>query len=301
MHDIPDSSHPPHTRSRIAAFMHCYYPDLAPDLASVAVRMPAPCDIFISTDNSEKADLIHNAFHARHLAPQIRIFPNRGWDIAAFLVGFADIMPGYDLCLKIHGKKSPHYVYGDMWREFLFAELAHDAAYIQNIVARFADDPSLGMLAPAHWHRKARVCLPSPNHALLIPLLARMDIHLTPESSIDFPAGSMFWCRTQALAPLLNLGLDWDDFEPTDADAWDFSPAHALERAFFYSCEKSGLRWEYIPKYSSFTGNPYSPANCLAALFFLSRKFVHAIKTGGLRYSMHKTKKYLRKHIKPSL
>jgi hypothetical protein len=28
----------------------------------------------------------------------------------------------------------------------------------------------------------------------------------------DFPVGTMFWARTQALKPLLALALDWNDY-----------------------------------------------------------------------------------------
>jgi hypothetical protein len=81
-----------------------------------------------------------------------------------------------------------------------------------------------------------------PNFAISRELAAWLDLDLTPDSPLDFPAGSMFWARSAALAPLLDAGLTLADF-PAEAGQTDGTIAHAVERLYFYSCEKAGLRW----------------------------------------------------------
>ena len=72
--------------------------------------------------------------------------------------------------------------------------------------------------------------------------LAKSGITITPDSALDFPVGSMFWARSAALRPLLDLELSFEDF-PAEVGQTDGTLAHAIERLYFYACEKSGLRW----------------------------------------------------------
>ena len=52
----------------------------------------------------------------------------------------------------------------------------------------------------------------------------------------------MFWARSAALAPLLDLGLTFDDF-PAEAGQTDGTLAHAIERLYLHSCERAGYGW----------------------------------------------------------
>ena len=44
-----------------------------------------------------------------------------------------------------------------------------------------------------------------------------------------FPVGTMFWARVEALRPLFNLGLTWQDY-PSEPAPRDGTVLHALER-----------------------------------------------------------------------
>ncbi|EXS67932.1 rhamnan synthesis F family protein [Sphingobium sp. Ant17] len=47
----------------------------------------------------------------------------------------------------------------------------------------------------------------------------------------DFPAGSMFWARTDAILPILSADLEWEDF-PLEEGQTDGTLAHCIERMF---------------------------------------------------------------------
>jgi hypothetical protein len=68
----------------------------------------------------------------------------------------------------------------------------------------------------------------------------QMGIDVRLEQPLDFPSGSMFWARPEALRPLLDLGLTTDDF-PEGAAA--LTLAHAIERLLLRICEHSGHTW----------------------------------------------------------
>ena len=74
------------------------------------------------------------------------------------------------------------------------------------------------------------------------PLADRMGFALSPDKLLDFPSGSMFWMRTAALKPLLDLNLAFEAFD-TESGQIDATIAHAIERLYFYVCERAGYRW----------------------------------------------------------
>lgn len=51
----------------------------------------------------------------------------------------------------------------------------------------------------------------------------------TKQEHLNFPVGSMFWARTDALNPLFNLNLNWEDY-PEEPLPHDGSMLHAIER-----------------------------------------------------------------------
>ena len=47
-----------------------------------------------------------------------------------------------------------------------------------------------------------------------------MNLDSLPKKSFNFPNGSMFWARSEAIKPLIELNLNWNDFpeEPLPID-----------------------------------------------------------------------------------
>jgi GT2 family glycosyltransferase len=86
-------------------------------------------------------------------------------------------------------------------------------------------------------------------------LAARFGLTLDPAHLLDFPSGSMFWARTAALKPLLDLKLTVDDFDP-ESGQLDATLAHAIERLYFYACEAADLRWVKIAHPPLFAATP---------------------------------------------
>src|SRR5262249_13012858 len=70
-----------------------------------------------------------------------------------------------------------------------------------------------------------------------------------------FPSGSMFWARSAALRPLLDLNLSYGDF-PEEAGQIDGTPAHAIERLYYYACERAGFTWLKVAHPELFAHTP---------------------------------------------
>jgi len=55
----------------------------------------------------------------------------------------------------------------------------------------------------------------------------------------DFPTGTMFWPRSDALRPLVALGLDWHDY-PDEPVPKDGTILHAIERLLPFASRRAG-------------------------------------------------------------
>jgi lipopolysaccharide biosynthesis protein len=83
------------------------------------------------------------------------------------------------------------------------------------------------------------------NEATTLALAGRMGI---PPAAfhLDFFAGTMFWARPAALAPLRDIGLRLADF-PAGAGPDDGALQHAVERLFSASVAKADMKVEDVP------------------------------------------------------
>ena len=73
-------------------------------------------------------------------------------------------------------------------------------------------------------------------------LLRKAGVALSKNLPLEFPSGSMFWGRSAAIRPLLDLNLGFEDF-PVEAGQIDGTLAHAIERTILMFAESSGHEW----------------------------------------------------------
>jgi lipopolysaccharide biosynthesis protein len=148
------------------------------------------------------------------------------------------LLDGTDLVLKLHTKRSPHLTDGDAWRNRLLDSLLDPAACAQALAA-LRRDAKIGMVTPKgsllplgqHLGANADIIC---RLAKRIGIAARVD-------TIRFSAGTMFWIRLPALAPLLSGEFYGSEFA-TEAGQIDGTMAHAVERLFVACVESGGFR-----------------------------------------------------------
>lgn len=210
---------------------HFFYPELATDLLQKLAVNRTHCDLMLTTTDKEKAAALHKAtLDYRAGEVTIRVVPNRGRDIGAFLNGFGrEHLARYDVVGHLHAKRSlllGDTTAGESWREFLWQNLVGDLyPMMDTVLARFAAEPGLGLVFPEDPH------LPgwSDNFEIASGLAKRLGLTHPLERYFEFPVGTMFWARTDALKPLFDLNLGWDDF-PEEPVPYDGTILHALER-----------------------------------------------------------------------
>lgn len=227
----------------IAAIVHCFYPEILPFVLEKLSNVPGAVDLFLSTDTEEKRRALEETARSwRTGSVDIRIFPNRGRDIAAKLFGFRDVYDNYELFLHLHTKRSPHG--GEIlsrWRDYIFDTLLGAPEIARSILTLF-DDPKLGAVFPQHLFEVRGILNWGYDYDLARGLMRRLGVEINKNLVLEFPSGSMFWGRSAAFKPLINLDIGFDDF-PEEAGQVDGTLAHAIERVLLMAAEAGGYEW----------------------------------------------------------
>lgn len=234
----------------VGVMAHVFYPDLIEELAGYLVHMPVPYTLMVSVVDDAARQQVESRLSAlpRLTALHVRIVPNRGRDIAPLLVTFRDEILALDLLCHVHTKKS---LYGGRdqagWRGYLLDSLLGSPERLSWIFGTFQANPGLGMVYPESY-----ASVPLWGHTWLSnaewgrQLAEQLGFQIDTAAYLDFPAGSMFWARVQALRPLFELGLRTDSFPPEQGQI-DGTLQHAIERMLCLVTRHQGMFVGILP------------------------------------------------------
>ena len=104
------------------------------------------------------------------------------------------------------------------------------------ILEVFADDPHIGLVFAEDPHLNGW----DENLRIAQDLATRMEIAQPLPMHFDFPIGTMFWARPDALKPFNRLNLCPDDF-PIEPLPIDGTLLHALERLIPFAAANAGF------------------------------------------------------------
>ena len=243
-------------RIKLAVICHIYFEGLAVEIQRYLRNIPFPFDIFISTDTPAKQEKLQTLFADWNIGSvEIRLVANRGRDIAPKLIGFRDVYDRYEYVLHFHSKSSEHGGVLKHWRGFLLENLVGSRELVESIFAAFIRHQNLGIIGSQHFELVRHVVNWGGNFECAEQLAGRMGIALSIDKVLDFPAGSMFWARSAALRPLLDLNLSFRDF-PRETGQIDGTLAHAIERLYYFVCEKAGFTWIKVARPELFDLTP---------------------------------------------
>jgi len=219
----------------IAVHLHLYYVDMAEEFCRYLQNIPTTFHLFVSVPPG-RGDLEKvSATFALHLPNcslvTVRSPVNRGRDVAPFLVEFGEELLKFDLVLHMHSKRSPHSSQHADWRRYLLHYAIGNRSIVNQILTAFCADPRMGLFQPPYHPRVRAQPKWGDNRNAASKLLLRMGLSYVGDTCPDFPAGSFFWARVEALRPLFDGRLQLGDFEEEDGQI-DGTTAHALERLF---------------------------------------------------------------------
>lgn len=231
----------------LAIHIHLFHVDMLPEFSARLQAMPLPCDYYLSVPEKADAEVIRKQW-ARAMPTARKVVvenvPNRGRDIAPLIVQFGARLSRYEIVGHFHTKKSPHNPALKHWGTQILdlligapgasgGRIAHILALLQEPASVVYPEGNMAILKDrTGW---------AENRAWAEQLLKKHTrISIDEFSSVEFPEGSMFWARAEAVRELLGLPLGYDDFpgEPLPADC---SIAHAIERLILvFASQSSG-------------------------------------------------------------
>jgi len=226
---------------RIAVIVHCYYLDLMEEMLTHIQHIPFPYRLYVSTDTEEKRTEILRLINAHQIqGAEVRLAPNRGRDIAPKYITFRDVYEHCDYFLHLHSKKTPQAgSWGEAWRRHLLHTLAGSPEIIHSNL-RLLEDQRLGLIFAIPLDDPTPDLRWGGNFDASFKLARGMGVEIRPEFCFDYPTGGMYWGKAEAIKPLLNLGLHFEDF-PEEKAQLDSALHHAFERMIIYSALKQGL------------------------------------------------------------
>jgi lipopolysaccharide biosynthesis protein len=235
---------------RILVIGHIYYTELLDEFIAHFHKIPGRFDLLITTPFAKQSYV--NSYISKNLKSgvgsiKVKGAPNIGFDFGPFLLSALPEAQDYDVCCKVHSKKTPYNSQFLNWRQFLLRNLMGSEENIAAILEEFAVNPRLGLVYPQAFGPVRPHLEWGSNFEIASMLLQKLGVVVSSDAAPDFPAGSMFWFRPKALAPLQKLGLTLDDFnhldggrDPTGRAVIDGTLAHALERIICYVAKHAG-------------------------------------------------------------
>lgn len=217
-------------QGKLAIAVHVYYPEIWPEIAQrlKALRHPFILDI---TTPPEQVASVESMVKQDFPAARIHSIPNRGMDILPFL----SLVPhwqqeGIIAVCKLHTKKGDGGENARHWRQHLLDTLIGHPDTLGKIFRAFVDHSSLSLVGPAIFYLSAQRLM-YENGPKLQQISQELGRGPLPQSDWGFFAGTMFWARPAALAPLAqfvanNIQIGSGDYTK------DGRYEHALERAF---------------------------------------------------------------------
>ena len=245
-------SHDLDSKANIAVHVHVFYLDLIPEFLSVFMNIQHPFDLYVSTDSGYKAEYIKRAFSEKRALHHcvrnlyVEVFDNRGRDVIPFLLQIRPVFAKYKYICHLHTKKSKHNSIGDQWRRYLLKNLMGTEAVVDDILYLMESDLSVGIVYPETFSAIKPFMEWGSDKKFVDSLAREIGVRIDPEQvhgkdKVIFPAGDMFWARTDAVRQVLGHLFKEEDI-PEEKGQTDGTIMHAVERIWSYTAAFNGYR-----------------------------------------------------------
>ena len=227
---------------KIGIHIHIYNVVLAQEFLQYLQNFPFKFDLLVSTP-VEKSVPILTAMFSSSLLPQVGntevvLVPNRGRDVAPWIIESGRAFLNYDFCCHIHSKESQHSVgYGGEWRRYLLDNLVSKRS-AESIISTMNCNSSIGCIFPPIYPKLKKVMIDvgvplygsEHEYEMICSMLRRMNLPTNYcRYEQFFSGGTMFWYRPKAIAQIFSCGLEYLDF-PSEPIGVGGTLAHAIER-----------------------------------------------------------------------
>lgn len=260
------NSYNPSTHYNAVIVLHITYMEQLDRYTPYIKEIPEDIDVIITTISKEKKKLLSKEYSPiLESRLKIIVMENRGRDLAALVIAAAPDIMKYKYVCFCHDKisKQANYASSSSFDRIIWENLLSSTQYINNILARFENEPHLGLLCAPATIGGLRGNFKSNwwtiNYENTYTLLKKLgiDVPISAEKDV-LSIGTAFWARTDAIKNVLCFPWKYTDF-PKEPLGIDGKLNHALERCFPFVAQYNGYYTAITitPEYAAILINDY--------------------------------------------
>lgn len=125
----------------------------------------------------------------------------------------------------------------------MYRNLLDSEQYVKTVFAAFEKNEKLGMIMPEIYPLIQEFVAWDGAKEGVEQILDELDLHTELPEIPMFPAGNMFWARTEAVAALLGKDYNPEDY-PEETGQLNLTMAHCIERIWVYLLEAQKFEYE---------------------------------------------------------
>jgi lipopolysaccharide biosynthesis protein len=211
---------------------HVYYSDFAKQLIESLKQLPRDTKVYATTTSKVIKQNLEIYLEAAGHPHDVRITPNTGRNFAPLLVEFSKQLLTEKSFIHVHSKKSPHSprIAGNWLKKS--TDLLLTRSGLQRISSLCEENAEIGMVYADssdllwgmnfRWGRSKKISRKTFGH------LSGFE-GIKWSGRLAFPAGGMFWVKTDAIRPLLEIDWKYENFKP-ESHRRDGDLQHGVER-----------------------------------------------------------------------
>jgi lipopolysaccharide biosynthesis protein len=223
---------------------HIFYPEFAIQFIDSLQQLPKETKVFATTPSEEIKEDLERYLTAAGNRHDVRLTPNIGRNFGPLLVEFSKQLLMEESFIHVHSKKSLHSPeIGTDWLK-RNTDLLLTPDGLRRVSSIVESIPKVGLVCVDaadllwgvnfRWGRSRKIVRKTFYE---IPGFKNLKLN----GRIKFPAGGMFWIRTEAIRPLLEMDWSYENF-PREEGQRDGELQHGIERMIGELTATRGLR-----------------------------------------------------------
>ncbi len=253
----------------VAVVFFAYYEDQVSYNLSYLINFPKMTVFYLLSSREILLNIYEESLRKEGFVHiQKRLLPPRGRDVAAYLIGAADVYKKHKYICCLHDKKTAQagYLVGTAFRDHNMQALVSSRQSVLGAISAFMQNEYLGMLIPPTFPLAVGNEMSSPNNRrLLLRLFKDYAVDVPFDETPLAPFGSMFWLRGKAFDILNRKIIKFDDF-PKEPMPNDGTISHAYERFYPILVQESGF-------YTAWCGSSDYLKQYFALVFYAFREY----------------------------
>lgn len=213
--------------------LHIFHQDQVEFFVTALNQLPAKSLVLVTTPSLEIKQILDARLDKGRLECEVRICQNRGRNFGPLLVEFSDRLLTVESFIHVHSKVSS-YASDRRSREWVrrLTGLLLDVEKLRRVTELTQKYPRIGVVySEVSDLFKGLAFRWGLSRFVLVPLLNRFGgfPRIAFRGAVDFPAGGMFWVRSEAIRPLLEAAWSYEDFPP-ELGQLEGTVQHGVER-----------------------------------------------------------------------